>query len=359
MIRFLSVNTVSTLLRTIGLDRAIEGMAEIILNDYRRWKDFEKSARVAHHSLEGVIELMPASDGKLYSFKYVNGHPRNVEKNLSTVMAFGVLAEVETGAPILLSEMTLLTAVRTAATSAAIAKILARKNSRTMAVIGNGAQSEFQIVAFHAMLGIAEVRLYDIDPKATKKLKRNHEGIEGLTVLEASVAREAVKGADIVTTITADKTKAVILSADMIEPGMHLNAVGGDCPGKTELAGDVLKMGRVFVEYEPQTRMEGDIQQMPANFPVTELWKLLTGKEEGRQNDADITIFDSVGFALADFSALRYMNDVAVQRNAGRMVDLVPSLPDPKDLYSLIQIIPMPAALPSLRSKAAVERKCR
>jgi ornithine cyclodeaminase len=355
MTRFLDVANVSEMLQTVGVEKALSAMAEYILRDYRRWNEFELSARTAHHSPLGVIELMPTADQTLYGFKYVNGHPQNVAKNLSTIMAFGLLAEVETGQPLLLSEMTLLTAFRTAATSAAVAKILARKNSRKMAVIGNGAQSEFQILAFKAMLGINEVRLYDIDPKATEKLRRNLSKIGGLKVIAAPSSREAVKGADIVTTITADKTRAVILTPDMIEPGMHLNAVGGDCPGKTELHRDVLKMGRVVVEYELQTRTEGDIQQMPADFPVTELWKILTGMEPGRENETEVTIFDSVGFALADFSALRYVNDLAVRNKAGVSIDLVPSLPNPKDLYSLLLPAPMSAIL--LKEAVAVNRR--
>lgn len=358
MTRFLDVTAVSDLVRAAGVEQTIAAMAETILEDYRRWNEFQLSSRVAHHSERGVIELMPISDQTLYSFKYVNGHPRNIERNLSTVMAFGVLAEVETGMPLLLSEMTILTALRTAATSAAVAKILARKNSRKMAVIGNGAQSEFQILGFRAILGIDEVRLYDIDPEATEKLRRNLQGVSGLKVIVASSAAQAVKGADIVTTITADKTKAVILTPDMVESGMHINAVGGDCPGKTELHADVLKGARVVVEYEPQTRVEGDIQQMPADFPVAEIWKILTGVERGRQNDDDVTIFDSVGFALADFSALRYIHEVAVRQKAGTEVALVPLLSNPKDLYSLMCLAALPRVRP-FKKAAEVEAKRR
>ena len=106
-----------------------------------------------------------------------------------------------------------------------------------MALIGNGAQSEFQAIAFHHLIGIRELRLYDVDPAATAKLERNLAllRLEGLRVVRCASAGEAVRGADIVTTVTADKRNATILTPEMIEPGMHLNAVGGDCPGKTEL----------------------------------------------------------------------------------------------------------------------------
>jgi ornithine cyclodeaminase len=121
----------------------------------------------------------------------------------------------------------------------------------------------------------------------------------------------------------------------MLEPGMHLNAVGGDCPGKTELHADVLRNARVFVEYEPQTRIEGDIQQLPADFPVVDLWRVLRGEAEGRQSDNQVTVFDSVGFALEDYTVLRYVLQQAEKRGMGSKIDLVPWVEDdPKDLFS-------------------------
>ncbi|MFL9959420.1 ornithine cyclodeaminase [Paraburkholderia nemoris] len=336
MTRYIDVSDVRKLVTSIGVEAFITTMADYIRSDYLRWNEFEKSARVANHVPGGVIELMPASDSTLYGFKYVNGHPKNTHVNMLTVMAFGVLAEVDSGFPVLFSEFTIMTALRTAATSALVAKVLARPDSRSMALIGNGAQSEFQVLAFKAMLGIKEFRLFDIDPAATEKLIRNLSGFEDLTFIRAGSAAEAARGADIVTTATADKTNATILAPDMIEPGMHINAVGGDCPGKTELHADVLKCGRVIVEFEPQTRIEGDIQQLPADFPVIELWRVLSGEVAGRQDAAQVTVFDSVGFALEDFSALRYLRDVTDARNIGEHIDLIPAPADPKDLYQFV-----------------------
>jgi len=286
-----------------------------------------------------VIELMPTSDGRLYSFKYVNGHPKNTAAGLLTVTAFGVLADVDTGYPLLLSELTITTALRTAATSALAAQWMARDGSRVMALIGNGAQAEFQAIAFQRMLGIRELRIYDVDPQATAKLERNLRNMNELTdlrVVRAKSIADACKGADIVTTVTADKCNAVILTPPMITPGMHLNAVGGDCPGKTELHADVLRMpgARVVVEYEPQSRIEGEIQQMPADFAVTQLSDVIRSAATGRATPDEITIFDSVGFALEDYSALRFLHTLLLEeRGERRQIDLVPELQDPKDLY--------------------------
>lgn len=333
--RFLSARDAVELVRRDGLAPTLSGIARCIEEDFRRWPDFDKSARMASRSRDGVIELMPVADGQRYSFKYVNGHPRNTRFGLPTVMAFGVLADVATGAPTLLSELTLTTALRTAATSVVAARQLARPDSRVMALIGNGAQSEFQALAFHHLLGIDTVRLYDVDPQATAKLVRNLTGT-ALRVAVCQNAAEAVRGADIVTTLTADKTTATILHADMLAPGQHINAVGGDCPGKTELAADVLRAGRVFVEYEPQTRTEGDLQQMPRDFAVTELWQVLTGAAAGRQHPDEITVFDSVGFALEDFSALRHLQEAAQRHGIGQPLDLISTPDDPKDLFGTL-----------------------
>jgi ornithine cyclodeaminase len=333
--QFLSVQDVATLINRMGLETVFKRMASYIHEDYLRWHDFEKCARVANHSSDGVIELMPISDAKTYAFKYVNGHPKNTAIGLPCVMAFGVLADVGTGIPEFMSELTLSTALRTAAMSAVAAQALARPNSKCMALIGNGAQSEFQALAFHYLLGIEEIRLYDTDAKATDKLLANLKS-SGLRLTVCASVSEAVRGADIVTTVTADKTNAAILTPDQIEPGMHINGVGGDCPGKTELHPDVLRLSSVFVEYEPQTRIEGDLQHLPADFSVTELWQVLGGHAPGRASAQEITLFDSVGFALQDYSALRFMRDAAQELGLGQVVSLIPELVNPKDLFVLL-----------------------
>lgn len=334
MVKYIGTRDLQAYLATHPLPQVIGGMLAYLQHDYLRWREFDKTARVASHSAQGVIELMPISDGWQYCFKYVNGHPANTAKGLLTVTAFGVLADVATGYPRLLSELTLTTALRTAATSVLAARQMARTDSRVMAVIGNGAQSEFQVLAFHHQMGIEVMRLFDTDAAATARLMRNLRGCSGLQLIPCASAAEAVRGADIVTTITADKRRACIITPAMLEPGMHLNAVGGDCPGKTELHADVLKAARVVVEFEAQSRIEGEVQQMPADFPVTELWQVLAGHAPGRSSAAEVTVFDSVGFALEDFAALRYL-DEQVDARFTRQLDLIPAMDDPKDLYGL------------------------
>lgn len=337
VMKYISVKNVIDLIASIGLEPLLIDLAAYIEEDFRRWDSFEKVPRYASHSRDGVIELMPTSDGEKFAFKLVNGHPKNFELNLQTVVSFGVLSDVATGYPELISEMTILTALRTAATSALAAKHLARRDSESMAIIGLGSQSEFQAFAFKALLGIRKLRAFDIDPAATAKFV-NNMGSSGIEVVIADNAEEAIAGADIITTVTADKRNAVILSDNMVGAGVHVNAVGGDCPGKTELQAAILPRATVFVEFEPQTRIEGEIQQMPAEFPVIEFWRVVTGEHVGRTGRDEITVFDSVGFAMEDFTMLRFLADRVAGTQFYADIDLITSPADPRDLFGLLNL---------------------
>ncbi|WP_127105481.1 ornithine cyclodeaminase [Pararhodobacter zhoushanensis] len=341
LVPFISVADMMAIIHRVGLEAALRDLTDRIEADFRRWATFDKTARVASHSDIGVIELMPTSDGERYAFKYVNGHPANTRAGLQTVTAFGVLSQVATGYPLMFAEMTVLTALRTAATSALAARHLAPKGARVMALIGNGAQAEFQALALKAVCGIDTVRLYDVDPAATEKCERNLKG-SGLTVIGCTSAEAAIEGAQIITTCTADKRNATVLHDNMIGAGVHINAIGGDCPGKTELAPAILERAQTFVEFEPQTRVEGEIQQMPADYPVAALWQVITGAVEGRRDTGQITLFDGVGFAIEDFTALNWLYD---QVHAGsQMLDVIADPDDPRDLYGMLMRAQRPKA---------------
>jgi ornithine cyclodeaminase len=335
IVPFISVENMMDLVLNIGVETFLGELAAYIEADFLRWESFDKVPRIASHSREGVIELMPTSDGVLYAFKYVNGHPKNTKSGRQTVTAFGVLSDVDSGYPLLFSEMTILTALRTAATSAVAAEYLAPAGADCMAIIGNGAQSEFQALAFKALLGVNKLRLYDIDAAATERCAKNLRGL-GFEIHACRSSEEAVEGAQIITTATADKQNATILTDNMVGPGVHINAVGGDCPGKTELHRDILARSDIFVEYPPQTRIEGEIQQMPADYPVTELWQVIAGRARGRASRAQVTLFDSVGFATEDFSALRYVRDKLSGTDLYESLDLLADPDEPRDLFGML-----------------------
>jgi len=336
LVPFVSVAHMMQLVHHIGLEVMLRDLTDYIEADFARWEEFDKTPRIASHSPEGVIELMPTSDGKVYGFKYVNGHPKNTQLGRQTVTAFGLLANVDDGYPVLLSEMTLLTALRTAAASAVAARYLAPKGVTTMAMIGNGAQAEFQSMAMKTVVGIDTVRLYDIDAAATRKCAANLAE-HGLRVVQCNTPQDAIEGAQIITTCTADKQYATILSDNMVGAGVHINAIGGDCPGKTELHRDILLRSDIFVEYAPQTRIEGEIQQLAEDHPVTELWQVITGQKKGRTDARQITLFDSVGFAIEDFSALCYVREKIKGTAFYQRLDMLADPDDPRDLFGMLQ----------------------
>jgi ornithine cyclodeaminase len=335
IVPFVSVENMMKLVHHIGIERFLTELATEIETDFRRWDCFDKVARIPAHSQEGVIELMPTTDGDVYGFKYVNGHPKNTRTGRQTVTAFGMLADMKNGYPLMLSEMTMLTALRTAAMSALAAKYLAPTGATTMAIIGNGAQSEFQALAFKAIIGVKTVRLFDIERSASLKCARNLTGT-GIETVICGSSQEAVLGSQIITTVTADKQYATILTDNMIGGGVHINAVGGDSPGKTELHADILRRSSIFVEYPPQTRIEGEIQQLEPDHPVTELWSVMAGEAEGRREASEITLFDSVGFAIEDFSALRYVRAQLQSTGLFEELDLLADPDEPRDLFGML-----------------------
>lgn len=334
MTQFVGVDHMARWIRRDGAARIIRDIAACLEEDLARWESFEKIPRVASHTPVGVIELMPITDMELYSFKYVNGHPSNPARGFQTVTAFGALADVSSGYPIFLAEMTLLTALRTAAISAVAAKHMARPDSVRMAMIGAGSQAEFQALGMRELVGIQELFVYDVDPAAVAKLRHNLEPL-GFRIKDCESVDQAVDDADIITTCTADKQLATVLLDRQVSAGVHINAIGGDCPGKTELERSILNRGRVVVEFEPQTRIEGEIQHAPEGFSVTELWEVVTGAVPGRTSGDEVTIFDSVGFAIADFSALKVCRAATTGSDLHTEIDLIAEPGDPKDLYSL------------------------
>lgn len=336
----LEIPVICQMIERIGIKDFYLRLCANLLEDFSNWDDFQKSPRHAAYVANGVMELMPICNHELYSFKYVNGHPRNSLNNKLTVVAFGMLADVATGYPLMISSMTLLTALRTAATSALASQYLAKKGSKRLAIIGCGAQSEFQVLAHHALLNLSEVRYFDIDPSAMTRFADNlqHESF----VLEAKDSVEqAIKDADIIITATAAPGRQHILSLSQLQPGQHISGIGGDCPGKTELDPEILKVAKIVVEYFPQTHHEGEIQNLGEQaqaYVHAELWQVLTQQKAARVNADEITVFDSVGFALEDFSVLRLCHQLAEELKLGKTIDLIPNgLEDCKNLYGLLR----------------------
>lgn len=331
----LEIEDIKSIISKVGYKEFYKRLIATMEEDYSNWESFDKCPRVANHVDGGVIELMPVSDDKLYTFKYVNGHPKNPLQNKFTVMATGQLSVTETGEPLMFSEMTLLTAFRTAANSVLAAKYLAKKDSQILTLIGTGAQSEFQYLAYKDYFDLKEVRYFDTDPKAMEKFAKNMSPYD-VKLTPCKDSYEAVKGADIIITCTADKRYQTVLKQDMIKKDVFIAGLGGDCPGKTEIEKELVENSTVVVEYLPQAKIEGDIQQMPDDYKCTELYEVIRGEKKLNVEKDGTILFDSVGFALEDYSVLRLIYDLARENKVGKEMNLIPDIDDVKDLFSLL-----------------------
>jgi len=333
--KILEIQDIKNILETVGIRAFFARLIATLEEDYSNWEKFDKCPRVANHVDGGVIELMPISDNELYTFKYVNGHPKNPAQNKFTVMATGQLSEVSTGEPLMFTEMTILTALRTAANSVMAAKYLARKDSKVLTLIGTGTQSEFQFLAFQDMFDLEEVRFFDTDPKAMDKFEKNMAAF-AMKFTRCNSTEEAIEGADIITTCTADKRYQTILTKEMIKKDVYINAIGGDCPGKTEIGKDLVESSTIVCEFLDQCKIEGEIQQMPADFTCPEIYEVIRGEKQINVETHGTVIFDSVGFALEDYSVLRLVYQLASELNIGKEMYLIPEIEDVKNLYSLV-----------------------
>lgn len=337
--KIITIESLSKILKHHGFDNFMIDLMQALKQDYGNWQSFTKMPRPSMHVPGGVLELMPICDNKTYyTFKYVNCHPNNPLIGQQTVVATGQLSRIDTGYPVMFSEMTLMTALRTAANSALATDLMARKDVHTLALIGTGAQSEFQVQGLQLVRDITEVRFFDIDSKAMDKFEKNMAN-RLFKLVRCKNTQEAVRGADIITVCTACKAHVDVIKNDWVTTGVHINALGGDTVGKTELELAILPRTRLVVEYFDQSFVEGEIQRLSRKeaekLVCAQMYELVSGMKKGRENDQEITLFDSVGIALEDYSVLKLTYELAQKYNTGEELNLTPILKDPKNLISV------------------------
>lgn len=332
----LTARDVVELVGAEGLERFVDGLVLRLEGVFKAWRELLVVPRVSFSYEAGVVEVMPASDRRWYAVKVVNGHPGNPGRGLLTVAALGVLVDVETGYPVMVADATLLTAFRTGAVCAVASKYLARRGSEVLGIIGTGSQSEFLCLSTSRVVPVREVAFYDVDRGAMRKFERNLEGF-GFDLRPASSCREVAERADILITATARRGRQRVVEKAWLRPGVHVNAVGGDAPGKTELDPEILKSAKVVVELLEQALVEGEVQNVGREYVYGELWEVVSGLKPGRVSESEVTVFDSVGVAAEDYAALTYLYELALRHGVGRELSIVPSVENPKDLFSLVR----------------------
>lgn len=322
------------LLHQVGQQAFCQALFVRMQQAFGSWQDFEQCPRLAMDHEQDLFELMPVLGPDYYSYKYVNGHRLNVKQHLPTVVGLGMLADKATGLPVLLCEMTVLTAWRTAVVSALASHyLMPKRSSMRVGIIGTGAQSEFQVLAHHWQQAISSVLYYDSDPLAMQKFQHNLAH-ESFSLQACDDAKSVFDGSDMVITATTVAPGSSIAKASWCRPGMHICAIGGDSPYKNELNKDCLQAAKVVVEYWPQSAKEGEVKLLDKGQVHAELWQLVQGHKPGREHDDELTVFDSVGIALEDYVVLQCIYDMAQQHGVGHSMAWFPEAGDPKDLYA-------------------------
>jgi ornithine cyclodeaminase len=347
--KILTQEALAELVKKHGFENFLTDLMRELKVDFARWQEFDKIPRPAMHVPGGVLELMPICDSKYYTYKYVNCHPKNPEGGLMTVVATGQISRVDTGYPLMASEMTILTALRTAATTAVATDLMSRADSRVLAIVGTGAQSEFLVRATLLVRDITEVRYFDTDPKAMDKFEKNTKNIKSgsFALTRCGSVEEATVGADVITVCTACRANVDVIKDVWVRPGVHINGIGGDSVGKTELEFPILERSRIVVEYFDQSVIEGEIQRFKngdskeaiekvRDHVHAELYEVITGAKSGRESEEDITLYDSTGIALEDYTALRYVYELTEKYGLGQELNLTPTMSDPKNLISVL-----------------------
>jgi alanine dehydrogenase len=252
----------------------------------------------------GDLRCMPAyvPELGLAAVKNVNVHPRNTD--LPSVMGTVTVFDPETGFAPAIMDGTHLTAMRTGAAGGVGAKYLARPDSRVAAFVGCGRQAETQLAALMVtMPALEQVLAVDVDRSRAESFAEAMTREHGVTA-HACELEEALGRADILTTVTP--TREPFVARDALKHGVHINAIGADAPGKQELQLEVLRQARIVVDNWEQAAHGGEINAAVSQGVLehddiyADIGEIVTAKLPGRDDDTDITVFDSTGLAIQD-----------------------------------------------------------
>ncbi|HSA75697.1 MAG TPA: hypothetical protein VLE21_05860 [Candidatus Nitrosocosmicus sp.] len=309
------------------LDRFLRQLYSVMEEGFRNFakKQIVNPPRHEFYFNKGSVEAMSASDNKYFSCKIVNTHKDNPAFYwLPTIIANGILVDGETGYPLMVTGSTILTALRTGVASAIATKYLSNRNDKTIGIIGNGAQSLPQLHAISIVRNIETVYVYDTDQHASESFKKSAKNLfKNIDINIASSPQEVCSLSNIlVTTTCKDKYTAPIVKNEWVSEGTHINAVGGDSPNKVELEKSLIERSKVIVDFIDQAVYEGESQQIPQGQIYSDLAEIIAGLHTGRDNDKQITIFDSVGFAMEDLQVYKLVYEMAIRENIGNVVNI-------------------------------------
>jgi ornithine cyclodeaminase/alanine dehydrogenase-like protein (mu-crystallin family) len=272
----------------------------------------------------GILGLMPGYLGEPKSFglKVVTVMPGNhgtpYDSHQGVVMLFGT----EHGEPLAIMDATAITAIRTAAASAAATDVLARGDAGDLALIGSGAQARTHLAAMRAVRPLRRVRVWSRSRANAERFARDIEAADGIAVEVAANGEEAVRGADLVCTTTASREP--VLRGAWLSPGAHVNAVGACFPTARELDSEAVRRSRFYTDCRESCEKEAGDFLIPCGEGAIdgahlrgELGEVLIGTVEGRTSRDDITVYESLGVAMEDLAAAHAIHRRAIETGAG------------------------------------------
>ena len=224
-------------------------------------------------------------------------------------------------------DATSITAIRTAAVSAVATRLLARADARVLAILGSGTQARVHVEAIPLVRDIAAVHIWSRSDANARALADYATASFGLSCRVFPTAEAAVREADVVCTVTSSQVP--VLEGAWLRPGTHVNAVGTATPNAREVDTQAIRRARLYVDRrESGLREPGDIiipiaeGAITADHLVGEIGEVLTGKVAGRRDAGEITLFKSLGLAVEDVAAARYIAERAAAEGAGVEVQL-------------------------------------
>ncbi len=339
----LSAEDVAATVRHVGLDALMdEVIAELhdACDDQHGIDNYDVPKREGFsydNPAVGLLEWMPLLKRDAEAFiKLVGYHPNNPwKRGLPTVLSSLLKFDITNGHLNVIADGTLATAIRTGAASAVASRILARPDSSKLGLIGAGAQAVTQLHALSRLFPIREVYVFDIDPRVAASFEGRTEtlNLSGVSFHVCS-ANEVARAADILCTATSVAVGGGPVFEDgALSPSVHINAVGSDFPGKTELPRSLLDRALVCPDYLPQATWEGECQALPPEQLGPDLMQLVRGCSQYAANRSRTTVFDSTGFALEDYVVLGVLERIAQQIGLGVEIEME-SRGDPHDPYA-------------------------
>ena len=275
----------------------------------------------------GTVLLMGASvGGSELAAKVVSVFPGNAARGEPTIGGLVIALDPSTGNPLAVLPGAWLTAMRTGAASGIATKVLARETAKVGAILGAGPQARTQALAIDTVRELSELRIYARRADAGRALAKELSSALRAEVLFVESLRAAVAGAEIICTATS--AREPLLTAEMLEPGMHINAVGSFRPEMRELDVEVVTRARVFVDSvsacseEAGELIAAEAEGAKLRGSWTELGTLLESGSSGRSSQEEITLFKSVGVAEQDACAAGEAIRRAVSMGLGTEVDL-------------------------------------